>query len=78
MRFGAILEDKKCFELLFVLNVSILRSDDDCFRVTLAPKHWHWHHTIMTSTTKTTFLTPASTPIRKNEQKICSLKQTIP
>ena len=35
---GAILKDKKCFQLLFVLNVNILRSEDACFTITLAPE----------------------------------------
>ena len=38
MRFGAISEDEKCFKLLFILNIHILRSEDGCFTVTLAPK----------------------------------------
>ena len=36
--FGAILEDWKCFKLLFILNVHILRSEDGCFTITPAPK----------------------------------------
>ena len=34
--FGAILEEVKCFELIFILNIHILRSMDGCFTVTLA------------------------------------------
>ena len=36
--FGAILEDGKCFKLLFILNVHILRGGDGCFTITQAPK----------------------------------------
>ena len=35
---GAILEDKKCFQLLFMLNVNVLRSKDACFTITVAPE----------------------------------------
>ena len=36
--FGAILKDGKCFKLLFILNVHILRDGDGCFNITWAPK----------------------------------------
>ena len=38
MRFGAILENYKCFKVLFILNVHIVRSEDGFFTVTLAPE----------------------------------------
>ena len=36
--FGAILENYKCFKVLFILNIHILKSEDGCFTVTVAPK----------------------------------------